>query len=594
MRPVRPSLVFFFVLVLLTALFAQDTGSYWDRWNTATKAGDWAAAERAMREGLARFPDNADFAASRAWALRNLKRPAEAVALLEPLLAKRPEEKRLREALAWALLDIGWQYFGRGDYTNSLVPFGKAHALLPDDRHVLNAYGCGLRDSGRIDEALPLLEKGYKTWPDDKYLKPNLQYAWIIKANLLAAASNFSGAESFYARTAVLDRHSETYLLQYGIYLNGRKRHTEALVLFEECGRRYPANKWVRGNIQYALQEQARQLASGGDTAGALRLAEDAVIRFPREVWFINDCVEWSLKLQRYERAEYWLHNLATGPLLNYAKPYDKPRWELVIHRMNSLLSKYAEQRAFARGFALLDRMGRAFPGALFVDEARGNLLFHSGRKEEGVALVNRVYDRYIRDNPQHAAPLLLELPLRGILTAWGNNRTDSITHAGMNRFCFDFLGADEAGNLRKPGTVHPGQNGDYYGFGREVLSVCDGVVEHVENRHPDIAPRGYAALGDGNSITVRDARGYHYCYVHNRQGSAVVRVGQTVKTGQKLAALGNTGYTSLPHLHIGVYSPDWRVTIPVRFRSYRSKDKSGTWHDVANGVPETGEIIAR
>lgn len=594
MRPVRPSLVLFFVLVLLTALFAQDTGSYWNRWNAATKAGNWTAAERAMREGLAQFPDNADFAASRAWALRNLKRHAEAVALLEPLLAQRPEEKKLREALAYALLDIGWQHFGRGDYTNSLVPFARANTLLPGDRHVLNAYGCGLRNARLIDEALPLLEQGYRNWPDDKYLKPNLLDAYLVKANMLAAVSNFTGAETFFAKAAALDRYAEIYLLHYGIYLNGRKRHAEALVFFEECGRRYPGNKWVRGNIQYALQEQARQLAAGGNMAGALAKAEAAAGRFPNEVWFINDCVEWSLKLQRYDRTEYWLHNLATGQLLSYAKPYDKPREELVIHRLNALLSKYAGQRAFPRGFALLDRMGRAFPGALFVDEARGNFLFHSGRKAEGVALVNRVYDRYIRDNPQHAAPLMLELPLRGILTVWGNNRTESITHAGMNRFCFDFLGADEAGNLRKPGTEHPGQNGDYHGFGRDVLSVCDGVVEHVENGFPDIAPRGYAVLADGNSITIRDARGYHYCYVHTRQGSAVVRVGQRVTTGQKLAELGNTGYTSLPHLHLGVYSPDWRVTIPVRFRGYRSKDKGGTWREVANGVPETGEIIAR
>jgi murein DD-endopeptidase MepM/ murein hydrolase activator NlpD len=42
--------------------------------------------------------------------------------------------------------------------------------------------------------------------------------------------------------------------------------------------------------------------------------------------------------------------------------------------------------------------------------------------------------------------------------------------------------------------------------------------------------------------------------YDHLAPRSSKVRVGQTVKEGQKIANVGMTGYTLLPHLHFQVF----------------------------------------
>lgn len=59
--------------------------------------------------------------------------------------------------------------------------------------------------------------------------------------------------------------------------------------------------------------------------------------------------------------------------------------------------------------------------------------------------------------------------------------------------------------------------------------------------------------------------------YYHLDHEGVLVEVGDTVTRGQKIALSGNTGHTTMPHLHFAVYRPiSWGRTqsIPVRFQS--------------------------
>jgi len=53
--------------------------------------------------------------------------------------------------------------------------------------------------------------------------------------------------------------------------------------------------------------------------------------------------------------------------------------------------------------------------------------------------------------------------------------------------------------------------------------------------------------------VVVRLADGSFVFYGHLKQGSVRVREGQTVSTGDELGALGNSGQSDAPHLHIHV-----------------------------------------
>ena len=59
--------------------------------------------------------------------------------------------------------------------------------------------------------------------------------------------------------------------------------------------------------------------------------------------------------------------------------------------------------------------------------------------------------------------------------------------------------------------------------------------------------------------------------YFHLERGSVQVRVGERVARGQRLARSGNTGFSTAPHLHFGVYRTgrdDKTESLAVRFQT--------------------------
>lgn len=89
--------------------------------------------------------------------------------------------------------------------------------------------------------------------------------------------------------------------------------------------------------------------------------------------------------------------------------------------------------------------------------------------------------------------------------------------------------------------------------FGSTVASPCDGTVTFVVNNLPDLPPphadRKHPA---GNHVLIQ----YHdsdvfIALAHLQQGSVTVKEGESVRAGQPIARVGNSGNTTEPHLHI-------------------------------------------
>lgn len=84
--------------------------------------------------------------------------------------------------------------------------------------------------------------------------------------------------------------------------------------------------------------------------------------------------------------------------------------------------------------------------------------------------------------------------------------------------------------------------------IGTPVYSALSGTVIGVANT--DLAPRCYSY---GKWIMVKHSNGLSTLYAHLSLQS--VKLGDEVDTGQLLGYTGNTGYTTGPHLHFGVYA---------------------------------------
>ena len=71
----------------------------------------------------------------------------------------------------------------------------------------------------------------------------------------------------------------------------------------------------------------------------------------------------------------------------------------------------------------------------------------------------------------------------------------------------------------------------------------------------------------DGNLLRVLHADGSMAVYAHLQAGSLRVRQGQRVETGQTLAASGNSGRSSGPHLHFAVQANTGLALVSLPFR---------------------------
>lgn len=105
---------------------------------------------------------------------------------------------------------------------------------------------------------------------------------------------------------------------------------------------------------------------------------------------------------------------------------------------------------------------------------------------------------------------------------------------------------------------------------GTPVHAARGGIVARIEESHD----RGCWEDGCGkfaNYIVVLHDDGTTGEYYHLKKDGALVDEGDVVRAGQKIGLSGNTGHTTMPHLHFAVYRAQaWGETqsIPVRFQS--------------------------
>jgi murein DD-endopeptidase MepM/ murein hydrolase activator NlpD len=106
--------------------------------------------------------------------------------------------------------------------------------------------------------------------------------------------------------------------------------------------------------------------------------------------------------------------------------------------------------------------------------------------------------------------------------------------------------------------------------IGTPVHAARAGVVARVEESNS----KGCWEDGCGryaNYVVILHSDGTTGEYYHLMKDGSLMEVGDSVSQGQKIGYSGNTGHTTMPHLHFAVYrASEWGNTqsIPVRFQS--------------------------
>ncbi len=125
-------------------------------------------------------------------------------------------------------------------------------------------------------------------------------------------------------------------------------------------------------------------------------------------------------------------------------------------------------------------------------------------------------------------------------------------------RFAVDLIQYDPQA-LRQTGETSPILPGadasrldSYICYGKPVKVAASGTVVRVVDSLPDQAigsldPKNLA----GNHVVVQHGPKLFGCYAHLKPGSISVQEGDALEVGQVIGQIGNSGNTSMPHLHL-------------------------------------------
>ena len=149
--------------------------------------------------------------------------------------------------------------------------------------------------------------------------------------------------------------------------------------------------------------------------------------------------------------------------------------------------------------------------------------------------------------------PIVARLPFDGAWAVfWGGETEFRNYHApaASQRHAVDLVVWRDGATTTAPGTA----NETYHAFGQPYLAPVDGTVAAVLDGLDDIAPQASGSNPNdhpaGNHVVIESDGGFVYL-AHCQNGSIQVQVGDTVAAGDVVAAVGNSGNTSEPHVHI-------------------------------------------
>jgi hypothetical protein len=180
---------------------------------------------------------------------------------------------------------------------------------------------------------------------------------------------------------------------------------------------------------------------------------------------------------------------------------------------------------------------------------------------------------------------IILEPPFRSgnwFYYTPGHLNTHELTEGKLTnaqRFAIDWAYVEEDGGfVSGDRTV----NENFPAYGQELLAVADGIVVDIQDGIPDNNGESEERAIElnrynlsGNYIILDIGNNVHAVYAHLIPESFHVSIGDSVKTGDLLGLLGNSGESTGPHLHFHLETKSKILLggqgVPYHFKSFEN-----------------------
>jgi murein DD-endopeptidase MepM/ murein hydrolase activator NlpD len=161
------------------------------------------------------------------------------------------------------------------------------------------------------------------------------------------------------------------------------------------------------------------------------------------------------------------------------------------------------------------------------------------------------------------------------------------LTHKGLWQHALDFVAVDSNNKIFKDRGF---ELTDYFAFGQDVLSPMQGTVVACLSTDLDNGIGQVANTRNwGNYVILRSVSGLCVTLAHLKKDSVLVKLGEFVQVGQKIAQVGNSGYSQEPHLHMQAhwYPAVGAYTTPFHLLNFCIEN-----HAHFHRVPIANEIV--
>lgn len=122
-----------------------------------------------------------------------------------------------------------------------------------------------------------------------------------------------------------------------------------------------------------------------------------------------------------------------------------------------------------------------------------------------------------------------------------------------------EFIGEDGRYFMRSY-TAKGFENTDWFGYKKDVLAPCDCTVEKI-HINPVTNKPGIMTPGRASSILFKKSDNTRILLAH--VDDVIVKEGQEVTAGTKIAKVGNNGYSRSPHIHVAA----WKGKMPLQIQ---------------------------